>query len=362
MYGGVSMGGAAKRGPLSAASKAKAAETRKRTELLRRSILEDNVDLIPPGEKMRSKKWYKALDYVEKNLPKLKAKALSTPAQKKRERNAKAKERRAVKRAQDILTLTQGQATAANKNLLLSKRIFGKAGKKTGFPANWDKAMTQADKVELSNWLATHWENEKPPRGYGAGMESESDEECDEMMAGGAMIKHRQQLHRGQQVQKGKRVHRGKRVAKGSGIGTTIGSIADALFGFGDPDMELMAAGGSHRRGRGRPRKHHGGVALGGVALGGVSHRRGRGRPRKHHGGVALGGESMADALRHEIDVGRPRVVGDRHLLQSGDVLRAGVSMGGAKRGRGRPRKHLRGGIDWGKVAETALPLALAFL
>lgn len=389
MYGGVSLGGAAKRGPMSDATKAARLKTRientkrairigaplprgvKVGDAFYNSVLDSlNYQAVAPvnrgprplTEAQKAKVAATLLAKRNALAPKKKRKPLT--AAQKQARNERERNRRAVKRAQDILTLTQGQATTANKNLLLNKRIFGKAERKQGFPANWNHAMTQADKVELSNWLATHWQNEKPPRGYGEGMESDSDSECDEMMAGGAMIKHRDMTKALQHLLKPKKPHHGtlrkprgtpgqprfrpvfniekrksKKESKGAGIGTTIGSIADALFGLGDPDMELMAGGAKRRRGR--PRKHRGGVSL---------------------GGVALGGESMADALRHEIDVGRPRVVGDRHLLQSGEVLRAGVSMGGAKRGRGRPRKHMRGGIDWGKVAETALPLALSFL
>jgi hypothetical protein len=237
--------------------------------------------------------------------------------------------------------------------------------------------MTQQDKVDLSNWLANHWEFENPPRGYGAGMYSDSDN--DELMAGGAMIKHSmprgKKMHRALSHNPVRRRHAPKRGRKprGAGIGTTIGSIADALFGFGEGDeMELLAGGA--RRGRGRPMRHsvmrregnmasalrdeidHGhrrvvgnprmyqdGTPVRGsgpsfstvmdglTGFGGA--RRGRGRPRKHHGGVEMGGVEMG-----------------------------GVALGGARRGRGRPRKHARGGFDWGKLAETALPLALSFL
>jgi len=277
-----------------------------------------------------------------------------TPAQ-KAQRNAKERERRQQKKFELIQRLQSGHATLADKNLLLGTRIFGKAERKGLFNDEHNKKMTQQDKVDLSNWLANHWEFENPPRGYGAGMYSDSDN--DELMAGGAMIKHSmprgKKMHRALSHNPVRRRHAPKRGRKprGAGIGTTIGSIADALFGFGEGDeMELLAGGA--RRGRGRPMRHS---------------------VMRHEG-------NMASALRNEIDHGHPRVVGNHRMYQDGTpvggarrgrgrprkhhggVEMGGVEMGGARRGRGRPRKHARGGFDWGKLAETALPLALSFL
>lgn len=241
-------------------------------------------------------------------------------AEQKAIRNEKERERRRQKKYQLIKRLESGHATINDKNLLLGTRIFGKAERKGLFNNEHNKKMTQQDKVDLSNWLANHWEFEDPPRGYGAGMYSESDSDDDELIAGGKMIKHKAPKRRTTRMSKRRTTRMPKR----------RGGVE-----MGGSDMELMAGGKM------------------------IKHK----APRRHRGGVEMGGESMADALRAEYMFGKPRVVGNRNLYQSGEPVHGGVALGGARRRVGRPRKHsTKGGFDFGSLLESAVPIALSLL
>lgn len=325
--GGIALGGG--RRPLSAEAKQASLAKKKAKYEAEKAVRHAKFAALIPQIDAR--------EPVGKALAKLlKPKRVRKTKEKKYATKAERDEHMASLKTQWLLNALQGHANEKTKQLYLKNRIFGTEKTKHGYPPSSAHKMTHADKVELSNWLATHWDNENPPRGYGSGIGStigsiadsifgwgEGEGEC----AGGESQNY--QLMAGGRMRKAGR----PRKVKGEGVGSTIGSIADSIFGWGEGEesqnYELMAGGRvMHKR---RPRKAS---------------------TRSHN----PSDRTLAQHLKHEIH--------SQHLDSAHNVLGHG---GAGARRVGRPRKHTtRGGVplggDWKSVLGTLAPLALAFL